>query len=91
LEIEVKSNSKNELEFVLKGERHTFPSLLRSALLKDPKVKFAAYKLRHPFDTSASFIVKTEGETPKKALAAALKRIEAELGEFKKEVKKSLR
>ncbi len=91
LEIEVKTNDKNELEFVLHGERHTFTNLLRSALLKDSKVKFTAYRLHHPFDKDAIFIIKTDGKAPKKALADALKRIESELSDFEKEIKKSLK
>jgi len=91
LEIEIINESKDGLEFIIKGERHTFPNLLRSALLKDSKVKFAAYKLHHPYDKQAEFIVKTEGKTPKKALANALKQINSELADFEKEVKKTVK
>ena len=91
MEIEVKEQEKNKLEFVIKGERHTFPSLLKNALLKDSKVKFAAYKLLHPNDSDAHFALSTEGKDPKKALADALKRMESDLSDFKKEVKKALK
>ncbi len=91
MEIEVNKEGKNSVEFVIKGERHTFPNLLRSALLKDSKVKFAAYKLHHPTDNQAQFALSTEGKTPKKALSDALKRIDADLSDFKKEVKKAFK
>ena len=91
MEIEVKKNTKNELEFILKGERYTFTNLLRATLLKDSKVVFAAYKLHHPYDTDASFAVRTEGKAPKKALVDALKKISGELNDFEKEVKKALK
>jgi DNA-directed RNA polymerase subunit L len=91
LEIKVTKEGKNTVEFVITDERHTFPNLLRSALLKDGKVKFAAYKLHHPTDNQAQFALSTEGKTPRKALADALKRIEADLSDFKKEVKKSFK
>ena len=87
MQIEVLSEKKNELEFVLKGERHTFPNLLRSALLEDSDVQFAAYKLNHPFDSDSQFIVKTKGKTAKKALSDALKKIDSDLSEFKKAFK----
>ncbi len=87
MQIEVLSEKKNELEFVLKGERHTFPNLLRSALLEDSDVLFAAYKLNHPFDNDSQFIVKTKGKTAKKALGDALKKIDSDLTEFKKAFK----
>ena len=91
MEMEIKADKKDELEFVLKGERHTFTNLLRTSLLKDSKVKFAAYKLHHPFDKDAEFIVRTEGKPPKKALADALKKISTDLSDFEKAVKKALK
>ena len=91
MEIEVLNESKEDLEFVVKGERHTFPNLLRSALMRDKKVVFAAYKLHHPFDEAAVFALKTSGKAPKKALADALKRINSDLSDFEKEAKKALK
>ena len=91
MEIEVKNSEKDAVEFVLRGERHTFTNLLRSALLQDKKVKFAAYKLYHPFDSDAEFMVRTSGKAPKNALLDALKRIDSDLSEFEKEIKKSLK
>jgi len=91
VEIEVLKESKDCLEFLVNGEKHTFPNLLRAALLKDSRVKFAAYKLKHPSDNGAMFVVRAEGKTPKKALADALKRIGADLSDFEKDVKKALK
>lgn len=91
MEIEVLSKTKDSIEFRLKGERHTFPQLLRNALLKDSKVEFAAYKLEHPHDTDSFFALKTDGKDPKKALEEACKTLDEELEEFKKEVKKQLK
>ncbi len=91
MEIEVLSEKKNEVEFMIRGERHTFPGLLRDALLKDSAVEFAAYKLKHPFDKDSQFVVRTSGKTPKKALQDALKKIEAELDEFSENMKKALK
>ena len=87
MDLEVLTTKKNEIEFVLKGERHTFPALLREALLQDSSVEFAAYKLHHPFDKDSKFIVKTKGKSAKKALADALKHVDADLNEFKKAFK----
>jgi len=87
MEIEVLNAKKNELEFVLKGERHTYPRILREALLQDSSVQFAAYRLEHPFDEDSKFVVKTKGKTPKKALSDAVKKIDSNLNEFKKAFK----
>jgi len=89
MELEVLNSSDNSAEFIIKGERHTFPNLLREALLEDEKVSFAAYSLNHPMDHDCRFIVKTEGKQAKKALSDALKRIDEKLDEFKKEIKKA--
>lgn len=91
MEITVLESKKDSLEFVLKGERHTFTNLLREALLQDPKVEFAAYSLNHPFDKDAKFIVKTEGKTAVKALSDALKLIDSNLGDFEEAVKKAFK
>ncbi|MBN2067452.1 MAG: DNA-directed RNA polymerase subunit L [Candidatus Diapherotrites archaeon] len=87
MDIEVLTSKKDELEFVLKGERHTFPNLLREALLEESGVEFAAYRLEHPFDSECRFVVRTKGKTPKKALSDALKKVDSNLSEFKKAFK----
>ena len=87
MEIDVKKSGSNELHFVLKGERHTFPNLLRETLLKDSSVEFAAYKLTHPLDKSAEFIVRTKGKTAKKAIQDSLKKIGKQVSEFEKAFK----
>lgn len=84
MEIEVLESKKEFLEFKLKGERHTFPQLLKYYLLKDPKVEFASYKLSHPHDKDSLFVLKTKGKAPKKALLDANKKISNEASEFKK-------
>lgn len=91
MEIEVLSESKTEAEFRIKGERHTFPNLLRDVLLKDPKVEFAAYKLSHPMDSDSLMFVRTAGKTPKKALENALEKISSELEDFSSGLKKALK
>lgn len=87
MEIEILQNKKELLEFKLKGERHTFPNLLKYYLLKDPKVEFASYKLSHPHDNDSLFILKTKGKTPKAALTDASKKIKEHASDFKKSLK----
>ncbi|MEM0359925.1 MAG: DNA-directed RNA polymerase subunit L [Candidatus Diapherotrites archaeon] len=84
MELEILQNEKETLEFKLKGERHTFPLLLKYYLLKDPEVEFASYKLNHPHDKDSLFLLKTKGKNPKKALLEANKRIAEEAAEFTK-------
>lgn len=89
--MEVLEKSANHAEFVLKGQRHTFPNLLKNALLKDSSVDFVSYRLEHPLGKDARFAVKTKGKTAKKALTDAGKRIDSDLDEFRKAVSKALK
>jgi DNA-directed RNA polymerase subunit L len=76
----------------MKGERHTFPNLLRNALLKDSGVTFAAYKHSHPLDSNAIFVVKTsKGKTAKKAISDACKQITEDIEELQKAFKKAFK
>lgn len=88
MKLEVIKNHQNHLEFKIMGERHTFPNLLKTKLLKDPNVAFVAYKLEHPMDNDSLFVLKTKGKTAKKALTEACKDITDELEAFEKSFKK---
>jgi DNA-directed RNA polymerase II subunit RPB11 len=91
MEMEVLIDKKEEAEFLIKGERHTFPSMLRDVLLKDSKVVFVAYKLEHPMDTESKIIIKTSGRSPRKALEDALKKMNSNLDEFSSNMKKAIK
>ncbi len=91
MQIEVLSAEKNMVEFKLIGERHTFAQLLKHYLLKHPEVEYASYKLNHPFDKDALFILKTKGAKPAKVLLEVNKEIIADLEDFKKKVKEAFK
>ena len=88
MKINVITNEKNTLEFVMEGERHTIPNILKEKIAADLGVEFCAYRLDHPLDTKARFIVKTTSKAPIKVVENAIKSIKEELTEFKKEVEK---
>ncbi len=83
LEIEILESEKNSAEFVIKGERHSFPSLLKDVLSRDSSVEFVSYTLEHPLDADSKFFLKTKGKTAKKALEDALSQLEKDFKEFK--------
>ena len=91
MELKLISVEKNSLEFIMLGEKHTFPNLLKSRLLNDTDVTFVSYKLEHPMNDECSFIVKAKTKDPKKVLLDACKSIEDDLDEFKNKVKKALK
>jgi DNA-directed RNA polymerase subunit L len=80
MKIEVVNNEKDSLEFFIEGERHTLPNLLREKLNTMSTVEFVAYRLDHPIDKKARFILKSKN--PKKDLEEAIKGIRTELQEF---------
>ena len=82
---------KNYAEFIIKGERHTFPGILKSRLLKDSSVEFVSYVLDHPMADDARFVIKTKGKKPSKVLLDACKKIDKDLSDFEKSVKKAIK
>lgn len=65
-------------------EDHTLGNLLRSQLLKDDRVLFAAYKVEHPLDHSFILRVQTmEGTEPKEAVTEACKMILLQLNQLR--------
>lgn len=91
MEIELLRAEKDLLEFKIKGERHTYPQLLKYYLLKNPDVAFAAYKLEHPLDKDSIFIVRVKKGTPLQALKDANKEIIAEIDDFADKLKEALK
>ena len=88
MKIEIITNEKNTLEFYMEGERHTIPNYLKEKIASSDGVEFCAYRLDHPSDKRAKFVVKTSGKSPKKVLEEAIKQAKEELNEFKKEFDK---
>ena len=83
MKLEIIKNEKSELEFSVEGERHTVPNLLREKLSQNSDVEFVAYRLNHPLDQKAMFVLKTKGSA-KKVLEDTVKEIQKDIDEFKK-------
>ena len=88
MKLSVVQNEKNTLEFYIEGERYTLPNYLKEKVVAMSGVEFCAYKLDHPLDKKAKFIVKTDGKSPKKVIEEAIKSAKEELADLKKEVDK---
>ncbi|MEK6820770.1 MAG: DNA-directed RNA polymerase subunit L [archaeon] len=91
MEIEFIKKQANHVEFKLVGETHTFANLLKSHLVDNPAVSFVAYKLEHPMDSDALFVLKTEGKDAKKVLLEAAKRLEEDMKELQSALTKALK
>jgi len=83
MQLEVKSEKKNEMQFVLKGEDHTFSRLLVDELLKDDSVEIAQYDIAHPLTGQPAFYVRTKGESARDALKKAVKNIKKHVKDLK--------
>jgi len=83
MKLEIIKNNKSELEFIVEGERHTIPNLLREKLSQNSEVEFVAYRLDHPLDQKAVFVLKTKGSA-KKVLEDTIKELQKDIDEFKK-------
>ena len=87
MKLEVIKNEKDTLEFYIDGERHTLANLIKDKLANNSDVDFVAYKLDHPIDQKARFIVKAKN--PKKMIENAIKEIETEISDFAKAFEKA--
>jgi DNA-directed RNA polymerase subunit L len=92
MDLVVLNKGPNTLVFELRGEGHTFCNSLREALLQDPAVTFAAYRIDHPLVSSPVFVVKTDGsKTPEDALREAAARIVALTKVFEEKALRALK
>jgi DNA-directed RNA polymerase subunit L len=80
MKLEVITNESDSIEFFIEGERHTLPNLLREKLSSKTEVDFIAYRLDHPLDKRARFVLKAKNA--KKVLEQAIKEIQEDLKEF---------
>ncbi|CAK8696704.1 unnamed protein product [Clavelina lepadiformis] len=70
----------NAAHFTVNKEDHTLGNLLRSQLLKDPKVLFAGYKVPHPLEHKFILRVQTTGDySPQEAFTNAIKDVISEI------------
>jgi DNA-directed RNA polymerase subunit L len=70
------------LEVSLAGEDHSFPNLLREALMEDSDVEFASYRIDHPQLGVPKLYIRTSGKKPEKALLEAIKKVRKRISEF---------
>jgi len=83
MEIKVIEDGKNRLVFEIPGEDTTLCNVVKAELNQDKHVKAASFKVEHPLIGVPKMMVETDGEeTPRAAIAAAVKRIQKDLDNF---------
>ena len=85
MEINILKSSKDEIELEL--ENSTIAEILRVYLNKDDGVSFAAWKREH-YTKKPVLLVKTKGETAKKAINDAVNQITKDLDKLEENFKK---
>lgn len=60
MEIKILKETKNELEFEIVGEEHTFSNALQNFLNNRKEVVLASYKIKHPLLSNPQVYVKTK-------------------------------
>jgi DNA-directed RNA polymerase subunit L len=81
MKIEIIEEEKDSIEFSIEGERHTIPSLLKEKLSENSDVEFVAYKLDHPLDEKAKFVLKAKDA--KKVLVKGIDDLKKDIEEFR--------
>ena len=66
MEVKILKETKNELEFEIIGEDHTFSSALQNFLSKRKEVVLASYKIKHPLLSNPQIYIKTKDMAPPK-------------------------
>ena len=85
MEIKVLQQTKDRLEFEIKGEDHTLCNALKEQLLSDRSVKIATYAVSHPLTAIPKFLI--EGTNPKRSLEKAINNLDKIFSELKKSFK----
>ncbi|KAJ8663761.1 hypothetical protein O0I10_000034 [Lichtheimia ornata] len=84
VEMEIDTRIPNAATFKIEREDHTLGNMLRSQLLKDPRVLFAGYKVPHPLEHNFHVKVQTvPGTAPGQALKDATSELISEINTLK--------
>ncbi len=66
--------------FTINKEDHTFGNAVKMMLLRNPKVRYVAYRKPHPLENKIEIKIQTNGEiTPIKAFREALKNLDNDI------------
>ena len=73
--------------FIVNGEDHTFGNAVKMMLLRNPKIRFVAYRKPHPLENKIEIKIKTTKETtPLAAFKEALKNLNEDIDDCIKQL-----
>ena len=77
----------NTALFTINKEDHTFGNAVKMMLLRNPKVRYVAYRKPHPLENKIEIKIQTNGEiTPLKAFREALKNLDNDIDDCIKQL-----
>ena len=91
MQINFTEEKKGKLMFELDGASHTVCNTLKRELWQDKHIKAASYAVKHPLIGKAEFLIETDGEDPKKVMAAGCQRIKKDIEKFSEQLKKEVK
>lgn len=92
MELKIIEEDKHRIVVQIKGEDHTLCHILKEELWNDKNIKAAAFRIKHPLVGVPELLVETnDKEDPKKALAAAAKRLQKQFDSAKELAIKELK
>ena len=73
--------------FIINYEDHTFGNAVKMMLLRNPKIRFVAYRKPHPLENKIEIKIQTNGEiTPLNAFREALRNLNDDIDDCVKEL-----
>ena len=92
VEYKKEEKTENTATFTILLEDHTLGNIVKMMLLRNPKVRFAAYRKPHPLENKIEIRIQTNGEiTPTNALNEALVNLCQDLDDCYREFEEELK
>ena len=78
---------KDTCLFIINDEDHTFGNAVKMMLLRNPKIRFVAYRKPHPLENKIEIKIQTNGEvTPLDAFREALRNLIEDIDDCTKQL-----
>jgi len=90
MEINIKDQNKNKIEFEIEQEDHTLCNALREELWNFKEVSISAYNIEHPLVSNPIMLVETSKGDPKKVVLKAADSLKKQIKSIKEVVNKKL-
>ena len=91
MEVKIIEDAGSKIVFEIEGATHTLCNSLKQELWNDDTVAVAGYNINHPLVGKPKFVLETKKGDAKKAVEAAIKRLEKTFDDLGKQASKELK